>query len=367
MTSISMIYPISDYLLSSFFGDGFESNVNEDYWFFNGTWNTFGGILNTLEERTTFLNNHPIMNTDVPDIEYVSQNIESPNPGDEVIVSTKINNVNEVELMITTQTDHFNFVSFPMNDDGLNGDPIAGDGIFSAIVPFSESGTYVQYYVRAKNDEAVSLSPEKAEFEFYFYTVNYDFLSSDIVINEIMASNDNTSADEFGEYDDWIEIYNKGSESVDLSNYHLSDDLSILGKYTFPNITLGPDEYFIVWADDDEEDQGDNHATFKLSAAGEALYLSDPDFNLIDGFSFGQQETDMGYARVPNGVGNFLIQEPTFSGNNDQVSSNLDLIESPKKLVKVVDILGREINQNQGGVLLEIYNDNSIKKKFKVE
>ena len=84
---------------------------------------------------------------------------------------------------------------------------------------------------------------------------------------------------------------------------------------------------------------------------------------LIDGFSFGQQETDMGYARVPNGVGNILIQEPTFFGNNDQVSSNIDLIESPKKLIKVVDILGREINKNQGGVLLEIYNDNSIKKR----
>ena len=35
-----------------------------------------------------------------------------------------------------------------------------------------------------------------------------------------------------------------------------------------------------VWADDDEEEQGDNHATFKLSAAGEAVYLSDSDFNI---------------------------------------------------------------------------------------
>ena len=69
-----------------------------------------------------------------------------------------------------------------------------------------------------------------------------------------MASNDQTIADEFGEFDDWIEIYNNGNQSINLFGYHLSDDLSVLDKYTFPNITLGPDEYLIVWADDDEKE-----------------------------------------------------------------------------------------------------------------
>ena len=39
----------------------------------------------------------------------------------------------------------------------------------------------------------------------------------------------------------------------------------------------------------------DNHATFKLSASGEARYLSDSNFNLVDGFTFGEQQTDMGF------------------------------------------------------------------------
>ena len=63
------------------------------------------------------------------------------------------------------------------------------------------------------------------------------------------------SADEYGEYDDWIEIYNKGSNSINLNNYYLSDDISNLTKYIFPDYILGPNEYFIVWADDDEEEQ----------------------------------------------------------------------------------------------------------------
>ena len=94
---------------------------------------------------------------------------------------------------------------------------------------------------------------------------------------------------------------------------HLSDDPLILGKYTFPDISLGPDEYLIIWADDDEEEQGDDyHATFKLSSSGEELYLSDQDFNILDSVVFGEQEADMGYARVPNGVGDFIIQNPIF-------------------------------------------------------
>jgi len=350
---------------NTFFGDGFETNINEDYWFFNGTWNTLGGILNTLDERAGFLNEHPVMNGLVPEIEYVNQSIDSPNSGDQVIVSSKIIDAQSVELMITTKSDHFNFVSYPMNDDGFNGDLTAGDQVFSAIVPFSSSGDYVQYYIRASNDDGVVLSPEKAEFEFYFYTVDYEILSSNIVINEIMSSNNNVVSDEFGEYDDWVEIYNKGSESINLNNYHLSDDLTNLGKYTFPNFVLNADEYLVIWADDDEEDQGEWHATFKLSASGEEIYLSDETFNILDGFSFGPQEANMGYARVPNGVGDFLIQESTFLENNDGFSSSLDLYQKSKELIQVIDVVGRESSINsKTQLLLYIYNDGSVQKKY---
>ena len=353
---------------NTFFGDGFSSNVDDDYWFFEGTtWNTLGGIINTIEERTNFLNNHPVMNTSIPIIEYVDQSVEFPTNLDQVVISSKVENTTEVELMITTQSDHFNFISFDMNDSGIGGDLIAGDQIYSATIPYSNSGDYVQYYIRASNNEGVTLSPEKAEFEFYFYTVEYQSISSNIVINEIMASNDNTIADEFDEFDDWIEIYNRGDVSIDMSNYHLSDDITNLEKYTFPNITLGPDEYYIVWADDDEEDQGDNHATFKLSSSGEELYLSDENLNIIDGFEFGTQEVDMGYARVPNGVGDFVIQSPTFSSNNDEFSSLDSTVLSTKKVIQVVDLIGRDITYGNKKFLLYIYDDGSVEKIYIVE
>ncbi len=37
--------------------------------------------------------------------------------------------------------------------------------------------------------------------------------------------------------------------------------------------------------------------------------------------TFGAQTTDMGYARIPNGTGNFIIQAPTFNANNESLNT----------------------------------------------
>ena len=71
-----------------------------------------------------------------------------------------------------------------------------------------------------------------------------------------MASNDSTSliTDEFGETDDWVEIHNRTSNTIDLSGYGFSDDYSLLYKWTFPSGILIPaNGYLIVWTDDDDE------------------------------------------------------------------------------------------------------------------
>ena len=72
----------------------------------------------------------------------------------------------------------------------------------------------------------------------------------------------------------------------------------------------------------------------------------------------------MGYARVPNGTGSFFIQSPTFSNNNDLVSSQLEYNDA-KQLVKITDILGRDIDvDSKKSTLLYIYDDGSVEKKY---
>ena len=145
--------------------------------------------------------------------------------------------------------------------------------------------------------------------------------NSPIVINELLASNDNGAMDQDGENDDWIELYNNSTEDIDISGYYLSDNGQNLANYQLPeNTILRADDYLIVWADEDVSQEG-FHADFKLSRSGEAIFLSNADTILMDQIMYPEQETDITYARKPNGTGDFEASEPTFNANNGLASS----------------------------------------------
>ena len=53
-----------------------------------------------------------------------------------------------------------------------------------------------------------------------------DGFSQSLVINEILTSNKTIISDGFGEYDDWIEIYNNSNESFNLGGMYITDDIN---------------------------------------------------------------------------------------------------------------------------------------------
>ena len=145
--------------------------------------------------------------------------------------------------------------------------------------------------------------------------------NENIVINEFMASNDLTVLDQDGESEDWIELYNKGNDAVDISGYFLSDNAQNIAKYVIPdNTIMAADDYLIIWADEDGSQDG-FHANFKLSKSGETIFLSDTDTSIIDQIAYTDQETDISFARKPNGIGAFRTSMPTFNAKNDGTSS----------------------------------------------
>tara|TARA_B100000902_G_scaffold209711_1_gene199544 strand:+ start:1195 stop:2958 length:1764 start_codon:yes stop_codon:yes gene_type:complete len=133
----------------------FYNNVDNPIWSFN--WG-FGGILSTVQERKQYLLSHPEISLAPPIISGV--NITNN------VVEVNVFNANIVELMITDSEYNSKFKSFVMNDDGINGDLYAGDGVFSILIPYP-SGTNIKFYIRTQNDDAILLSPERAEYEFY--------------------------------------------------------------------------------------------------------------------------------------------------------------------------------------------------------
>ncbi|MFM9985186.1 MAG: CotH kinase family protein [Flavobacteriales bacterium] len=216
-----------------------------------------------------------------------------------------------------------NFTQLTMLDDGNNNDGSAGDGVYGMSIPGQAMGTLVRFYIEAienNNAKTRTYLPVGAEHDVFYYQITAQFASAtDIVINEIMASNDVTASDELGEFDDWIELYNKGNNTVDLSGWHLTDNAQNLDKWAIPDgTTLSPDQYLIIWADEDSS-QGPMHANFKLSASGEMVTLINNETLIANQIAFEQQQTDLGYARSPNGIGDFVIQVPTFASNNDVV------------------------------------------------
>ncbi len=216
-----------------------------------------------------------------------------------------------------------NFQRTEMFDDGNHGDGLAGDGIYGATIPGYPGGTYVRYYIEAvsaNTARTVTYSPKGAEHDVFVYRVQADLTgSSEVVINEFMASNAVTASDQDGEFDDWIELYNNGTEAVDLGGWFISDNPNNIPKWEVPAGTIIPGKgYLIVWADENGTQEG-LHANFKLSAGGENLYLVLPDTTIVQDIEFPEQETDMGYARIPNGTGDFVIQAPTFNSNNEGV------------------------------------------------
>jgi hypothetical protein len=104
-----------------------------------------------------------------------------------------------------------------------------------------------------------------------------------------MASNTNTNADEFGEFNDWIEIYNNASIPADLAGLSITDDITLPAKYQFPtgsaSTVIAPDGFILVWADNSIA-QGALHTNFTLSPAGEYVGLYASNGDLIDSLRY---------------------------------------------------------------------------------
>lgn len=136
-----------------------------------------------------------------------------------------------------------------------------------------------------------------------------------LYINEFMASNKSTIADEKNQYDDWVELLNGEDTTINLSLFYLTDDFLKKTKWQFPSVTIPPKGFILIWCDEDSS-QGILHANFKLSANGESLGLFSTSLEVIDTITYSVQKTDTSYGRFPDGSNNWKFMIPTPLNNN---------------------------------------------------
>lgn len=276
------------------------------------------GIGNLMNGRVSYLLNQPLFTATAPNIGVVEPS-SNPVVGQSLFLTSAVNGATIVTLAYRTEPGA-PFEKISMFDDGLHGEGAAGDGVYGAAFTPTESIT--EYYVYAENDDAGAFLPARAAHEFSTLLASQTSTTvGDVVINEFMASNDVTQADNAGEFDDWIELYNNSTTSVDLSGYSLSDDGTDLQQWSFPaGTSIAAGAYLIVWADSDSSQTG-YHANFKISAGGESLFLSNASASVVDEVVFAAQTTDISYGRFPNGTGVFRAMNPTFEEANSGASS----------------------------------------------
>lgn len=136
-----------------------------------------------------------------------------------------------------------------------------------------------------------------------------------IVISEVMVTNSQYLQEEDGEHYDWIELYNGGSELIDITGYCLTDDASNPAKWRFPETKVNPGEYVTVMASglayNEDVKKKYLHTNFKLSTDGEVLVLFDTDGNMQDRFNIQNLPSNVSIGRMQGETALFYFEEPT--------------------------------------------------------
>ncbi len=70
---------------------------------------------------------------------------------------------------------------------------------------------------------------------------------AEIVINEVLASNQLTNVDDDGDSSDWVELLNTGDTPVDLEGFALTDRATEPRRWAMPSVVVPPGGRLLVW------------------------------------------------------------------------------------------------------------------------
>ncbi|MCC5918408.1 MAG: CotH kinase family protein [Cryomorphaceae bacterium] len=150
-------------------------------------------------------------------------------------------------------------------------------------------------------------------------------IKAQVVLNELVSSNYNTIHDEDYDAEDWIEIYNAGTDTINLQGFGLSDNASMPFRWVFPEVLLPPDTFLIVWASGKNRDSvgAPLHTNFSISSSGEEIVLTDNLGVQVDFLPPVALQRDVSYGRFPNGTGSWTyFHQPTPGFYNNTTPSD---------------------------------------------
>jgi hypothetical protein len=161
---------------------------------------------------------------------------------------------------------------------------------------------------------------------------------SQLKINEGCNKNYQSLLDENEDTPDWIELYNSGSSSINLSNYFLSDNIASPQQWQLPNANLAPGEYQTVFC------SGKN----RIGSTPFSSVLNQTAFNPVNGWNLHTLTTPF----IWDGVSNVVLNVCSY--NSTQYTSNSSFFQTatsfPSTLASFNDGNDNSCSANLGGV-----------------
>jgi len=145
-------------------------------------------------------------------------------------------------------------------------------------------------------------------FFIILFVLFSDLKAQNILINEIITSNSSVNSDEDGNFEDWIELYNAGTENINLLGFGISDNDNLF-KWVFPDYILQPDEHLLIWCSNKNRTNPEFplHTNFAINAGGETITLSYPDGSIADQIPPIVLNQNQSYGRTTDGSSDFII------------------------------------------------------------
>ena len=178
------------------------------------------------------------------------------------------------------------FVPNPNSSSSL--DPLSSGAIDTTGQPFSSSSVFVP------EDSVATWMGQSA-----------------LIITEVISANIDWD-DHEGDDPGWVEIYNAGSETANLSGYSLVENLKNPRKWIFGNETIGPKQFRIVFCSkkdlptapigtDGSNTHYRTHTNWKLEKEGGTIYLIDYNWSIRDSVTYPALEPGVSWGRVDGG------------------------------------------------------------------
>jgi len=181
-------------------------------------------------------------------------------------------------------------------------------------------------------------------------------------LNEAQPENLTGLADNHGDREPWVELYNAGPDPVSLEGWYLSTGYESLNQWGFPvGAMLQSGEFKVVICDNEpgESTASEWHTNFRLSPTNGSVALSwsPSGIQILDYLNYADVRTGRAYGDFPDGQPFFREEfyRPTPGATNDHSAAPLTVFINEWMAQNSGSLLNTN-NSNQSDDWFEIYN-----------